>query len=122
MDSKLWDFDIKFDLLDIGVEVGFGSTVFVDVYSWYSHHDTIRVAFLFILRVVHVNFDYNIFNFDFDVKKDLFEGFLEEVHGVVFAKLFSGKGFIDFKKGVLLNLFHAFLEVFVEILVRFEFD
>jgi hypothetical protein len=72
MDSKLWDFNIKLDLLDIRVEVGFGTAIFVYVDNWYSHHDTERIAFLFILRVVHVNFDDNVFNFDFDVKKDLF--------------------------------------------------
>jgi hypothetical protein len=122
MNSELRDFDVELDLLYIGIEIGFGSAIFVDVDDGDSHHNAVRSSFLFVLRVVHVEFNYDVFNFDLDVEEYLFEGFLEEVHGVVFAELFSGQRLINFKKGVLLDFFHPFLEVLVEILVGFELN
>ncbi len=89
MNGKLRHFNVQFDLFDINVGICFGTGIFVDINDGNSHHETVRIALIFFLGVAHVKFDYDVFDFNFDVEKDFFEGFLEKVHGIVFTEFFS---------------------------------
>lgn len=122
MDGELGDFDVELDFFEVGVGVLFGSGIFVEIDGGDSHHDAVGGSFLLVWRVVHVEFDDDVFYFDFDVEEYFFECFLEEVHGVVLAKLFSGEGVFDLKERVFLDFLHALFKVLVEVFVGLKLD
>lgn len=122
MNGKLRHFNVQFNLFDINVRIYFGTGIFVDINDGNAHHEAVRVALFFYLGVVHVKFDHDVLDFDFDIKKDFFKGFFEKVHWIVFTEFLSGQSLVDIKEWIFLHFFHAFLEVFVEIFVGFELN
>jgi hypothetical protein len=98
MNGKLGHFNVQFNLFNIDVGICFGTGIFVDINDGNAHHKAVWIALFFLLGITHVKFDYDVLDFDFDIKKDFFKGFFEKVHGIVLTEFFPWQRLIDIKE------------------------